>query len=435
MLFGRGHWAVFGIDTDSLDAFKAGLSDRNKMFLISQLSASVTTKFENRNTTGINPFENPRLDEGAVSKDTVLLAELAAILKVEEPLLSEAQLNKVETLFGYGIDAFKLHQDVPMFGFWLVHNEYKDVEDVASKKEALAYTNISRPFKFTNKDDKKGIEATVAGGSTVVRKQFPVIVDLDAGRVYAATTNQDSVYVLRSVLRTLGAEVFSIRWEFDGADWYERFINQVQKQTKFQAEFNTRADELTRFRADEIEKLADKQMEKNVSNYFALAQLDTELWCGLTTDAKVRLHKGGDPCTVGIPGEVTNLLKFVDTANVAACQGVFQELLTKTRKGVESTYWKDSFTIELSDKNQMLDVGAVLLRGFEVCGFKRAIIKSLRKTKSELTISHYWFEYARQMRNAVFEFIENVSSTLELDVTKSGIVQAAEGSVEAVEEA
>jgi hypothetical protein len=433
MLFSKGHWSVLGIETDTLEAFQNGLKNRDEMFQLSQFANDIVCKFEQKDTTGINPFDHPRLDEeGQPSTD---LHILNAALKDPTPQFSDELLSRVSDKFTYGDPAFRLHHDFPVYGLWIVHNVYKDVTDVNSKKEGLAYTNVSRPFKFLNKDDKKAVEATVNGGTTVVRKQFPVIIDFEQGRVYAGTTSQDSVQALRGVIKRIGGDVHSLRWEFDGADWYERFISRLMNKSAYQAEFDTRADELTRFRADEIEKLDDKTVEKIVANYFSMTQLDSGTWVGLSVDTKVRLHKGGEPVLVTVPGDVTNMLKKVDTGNVFACQAIFQERLERTRKGVPVVYFKDAYSIELSDKNQLVDVGAVLLRNFEVRGFKRSIIREIKKSKQELTISHYWFEYARQMRNCVFEFIENVADTLELDRSKAGIIAAAEPSVEAVEEA
>src|SRR5271169_4204697 len=110
MLFGRGHWAIFGIKRPEAGSFLTSTKTLTKAL---QDTAIQTTKAKNVPTTGINPFAAPRLDE------------------------TTTQLG--------GIEDFKIgdHQ----YGFWLVFNDYEDVTDPASKKEQIAYTEIKRPFK------------------------------------------------------------------------------------------------------------------------------------------------------------------------------------------------------------------------------------------------------------------------------------------------
>lgn len=432
MLFGRGHWAIFGIEPSSLEPFRTTLEDQTKMLMLSQLSAITVAKYTNKPATGINPFEAPRLDEQGVDTDFATLAEA---LKDDPPTFSEEMLDRLSPIFGSGERAFKLHDTLPVYGFWFVHNEGKDVTDAASKREQASYVAASRPFKFLNKDEKKSVELSVVSGSVTARKQFPVLVDFEQGRVYAATTSQDQVYILRGVLQNLGAEVHSLRWDFDGSDWPERFLAQIVATSKYQDEFARRADELTRFKVSEVEPEEDKQVEKIVSTYFSMSELDTSAWVGLAPDAGVRLHQGGETVGVSSPGEVNNLLSKFDKANVASCTAVFQERVSKFRKGVEVTFFKNNFQIDIGDKTAMPDVGAVVLRGFDVCGFKRAMVKELKKTKTELSIAHYWFEYLRQMRNSVYEYIDNLTETLVLDKKQYGLIGAPDPDDESVEEA
>src|SRR5208337_835659 len=104
MLFGRGHWAVFGIKKQDAQAF---LQDNKAFVAALQAQALATTKKKAVPTAGINPFGTPRLDEvdGDVTPDEFRLGD-------------------------------------SQYGFWVVFNDYEDVTDPASKKEQIAYTGI-----------------------------------------------------------------------------------------------------------------------------------------------------------------------------------------------------------------------------------------------------------------------------------------------------
>ena len=67
-------------------------------------------------------------------------------------------------------------------------------------------------------------------------------------------------------------------------------INRLYEGTQYQDDFVRRADEATRFKAKEIEKLEDRELEAIVANYFSMTQLGSELWVGISGPTQVRLH-------------------------------------------------------------------------------------------------------------------------------------------------
>jgi hypothetical protein len=192
-----------------------------------------------------------------------------------------------------------------------------------------------------------------------------------------------------------------------------------------------RADELARFRPDEIEKLDDKQMEKIVSTFFALAPLETELWAGLTTPARVRIHKPIDPVGVAAPSVAFSLLNMSNDAEVAAASVVFQELVIKNTKDGEKTIRKDVFTIDINDNVNLEEAGAAMLRGFDLPQFKREV-KTTIKAKGHITIRDFWYMWLDGLNTAVLEFIDNVTSTLEIE-KKYGLIVPEYTSKEEVE--
>jgi hypothetical protein len=136
-MFARGSWAIFGIRSDSEDKFVESL---NNYADVSQASAVNKAKADSLPTNGINPFEQPRLDEDG------LLLDIAS-------------------------DTFKLSDHV--YGLWFCLNGFEDVTDPKSKQEALAYVNAGKPFKFLKKEEKLQVDSLVAASAVASRTQFP----------------------------------------------------------------------------------------------------------------------------------------------------------------------------------------------------------------------------------------------------------------------
>ncbi len=421
MLFGKGNWSIFGVKSESLTKFVTTMGDPNTLFAVSQLKASILTKFANRPTVGINPFGTPRKDEDLT--DPMIITAIAKVYTEDEP----APFNPLTLVdfFGASEGEFRIGGDSQSnyYGFWMVFNDFEDLTDAASKKEQLSYKNISRPYKFLNKDEKKGIDAHVTATNVTTRKQFPVLVDFVDGRVYAATTSAEEIGWVQAVLKSLGAECFGLYWDFDSNDFPSRFLYEVDIATKstYEVAMASRAEELTRFSKKEIEKLEDKVMEKIVSNYFALGELETGQWAALKGPSKIKLSKCSDPVTCAGPSEAFTLLKISDDVRVSAATVVFQELTSKFKKDVEYPVRNDLFTIIVDDNINNLDAGAALLKGFDLPDYKRSVMKEIKATKSELPIAQYWDEWLSQMRGAILIFIDNLTETLKVDKKVFGL--------------
>lgn len=387
-MFGRGNWAVFGIKNSTENAFIEGLDDFNDL---SQETAVGKAKRDKIPTYGINPFANPRADENN---------------KLDDPTSGD----------------FKLSDHC--YGFWLCTNDQKDVTHAASKREQIAYDEMGKPFKFLNKDEKKAVETTVKTTAVVERKQFPVLVDFANERVYIEATSEDDVQIAQAVIQLLGGKTFAVAWQFGGFDWVGKFLNKVNEETKFEKEMAERAEEFTRFRADEIQKLDDKMMESIVSNFFALSELETGLWCGLTTPARIRLYKPTD--AIGTQGAslTFNLLRLSDDSEVAASALVFQSLDSKFNKKTdeEKQVRKDLFAIDLNDNLNLLEAGAGLLRGFDLQGFRKTIKTAAKAQTDPLVIAYYWNQWLKDMQEAIAIFVDNVTLTLGIDKENYGLL-------------
>jgi len=413
MLFARGTWSIFGVRGTTLGAFRASLADKNKLASVSQLIAATRTKFGGVPSCGINPFGDPRKDEGLTNQtDLKTLGEQITTETVNADFWADH--------YGSSESEFSLGDD--QYGFWLTINDHEDVTDPKSKQEALAYKEAGRPFKFLSKDEKKVIEANVTANAVLSRKQFPVLVDFVSETVYVASAKAEEVGMVRSIIELLGGEDFSLAWQFETPDWTTKFLGIVNDKNKFVNDMTTRADELTRFRPDEVDKLDDKMLEGIVSTYFAMSELETGLWCGLSTPARIRLFKPGDPISSSNPSTAFSVLAQFNKAEVAAAALVFQNLDSRFNKaGDEKQYRVDLFTIDVNDNVNLTDAGAAMLRGFDIPTFKREMKKAIKIRGGGLSIAEYWKEWLSAMKTAVYTFVDNVTETLKIDKNKYGI--------------
>jgi hypothetical protein len=422
-MFGRSNYAVFGIEPSTIEAFQKSLSDPLTLFKVSQLAASITTKFQDKPQTGINPFGNPRLDEKLTDAKTI--SELSVLLKKKDddteytPTPEDIELVSENQQY-MGVEAdFSLGNN--KYGLWLIFNEYEDPTDPSSKKEQMAYTEMERPFKFLVKDEKKVIEERVMATSILNRSQFPVLIDFQHGRVYVESANKDEVTAVQELLIKLGAKVFPLVWDFGYPFWPVQFLNKIAKETHFASAMKTRADELSRFKSDEVEKLEDKQLEKIVSTFFALSELESELWVGLTTPARIRIHTPIDPVGVSNPSVAFSLLNMSNDAQVATSSVVFQEVVIRNTKNGEKIFRNNLFTIDINDNVNIQEAGAAMLRGFDLPQFKKEV-KTTIKAKNHISITDYWSMWLQAMHDAVLMFTDNVTDVLGVNKEKCGLV-------------
>src|SRR4029079_14107923 len=135
-------------------------------------------------------------------------------------------------------------------------------------------------------------------------------------------------------------------------------------------------------KASEIEKLEDRELESIVANYFSMTQLPSDLWIGISGPAQIRLHDASPPIGVKAPTTATTLLNMTSDAKIISGAITFQELVSMTsKKGGEYTFRKGLFCIDLNDRINLTDVGAAMMRGFDLSAFRKDILREIRQTK------------------------------------------------------
>jgi hypothetical protein len=267
-MFGRGNWAIVGIAKDSLEAFKTNLEDRKLMIAVSQLAASAVTRHIKVDALGINPFSVPRLDEQyEMSLDHQ--QELARYAGSSQEVrandsLPEEILNSEG--YGFGEQNFELHSSLPWYGLWAVSNQWKDVSDLPSVKEQHSYSVLERPYKFLQATDKNTVDQEIHGITAATRKQLPVLLDFNDGRAYIENSSKKAIQAVTELLKQMGVETIAVGWTYSHPNWPAEILNKLHEGTQYQSDFVKRADEATRFRPKEIEKLEDKEVESIVAN-------------------------------------------------------------------------------------------------------------------------------------------------------------------------
>lgn len=427
-MFGRGNWAILGLNKDTLDEFKANLEDQRLMLAVSQCAASAITRHVKIDAIGINPFSAPRLDEAeTLDLELELEGELARYAASDAE--SRANTSLPEALlasesFGSRESSFQVHPSLPWYGLWAVSNEWKDVSDLASIKEQHSYEALERPYKFLKAVDKKSVDHDIRGVTAAMRKQFPVLLDFHEGRLYVESSGKKTLHVLKGVLKQLGLEAFPVAWTFNRANWPATILEKLHADTQYQGDFQKRADEATRFRPKEIVKLEDSELESVVAHFFSMTQLPNELWIGLSTPAQIRLHATSSPIVAKAVTSATTLLGMTEEAHLLSGSLTFQERITFTsKKGEERTFRKDVLSLDLNDQINLTDAGAAMLRGFDMPAFRKDIQREIKHSKQVPSIEEFWSTWLHQMSNAVRTVEGSFREILELNGDeKAGIV-------------
>jgi hypothetical protein len=407
-MFGRGNWAVIGLDPDSLDGFRAGLDTDLRLLRSSQLMAAAAIRLHaSAAAWGVNPYGSPRLDEEF--EKSFPFGDLVSLLKdIEEERTTTLDMGPLreflpsERSTSLGNNAY---------GFWMVVNDPKDVTDPVSKKEALSYRLIGRPFRFLAKKEKDDIEQQVDASAVRSRRQFPVIADFQHGHLYAESTSKDDLIALRDVLDGLGAKTSSLYWHFGSENWVSEFLNTVYKGNRYPSEMRSRAEELSRFRPEEVEKLPDKEMEKVVAAYFAFTPMENGLVSALGCPSQVRIHRVSDPVGVATSSVAFSLLGLTNDSELAGASLTVLEPVSKRVKGVDKVTNRPQLSVDIIPGINNFDAGAALLKGLELPKFKRHV-KAALKAQGGLEVKDFWAIWLTDMHDAVLTLSDSITSIL-----------------------
>ena len=198
-------------------------------------------------------------------------------------------------------------------------------------------------------------------------------------------------------------------------NWTEAILNKLYEGTQFRDEFAKRADEAKRFKESEIEKLEDREMEIIVSKFFSMTELGTGVWVGISGPARIRLHEAAPPVAVRNPAMATTLLDLTADAAIVTGSLTIQECVTVTTKsGAERNIRRDIARFDLNDRINLTEVGAAMLRGFDMASYKKDVFREIRETRQVPSIPQFWGGWLHQLSNAVRTIEESFREVLEL---------------------
>jgi hypothetical protein len=124
------------------------------------------------------------------------------------------------------------------------------------------------------------------------------------------------------------------------------------------------------------------------------------------------------------PTSATTLLGMTNDAQLVSGSVTIQERITTfNKKGEERTFRKDLLSLDVNDQINLTDVGAAMLRGFDIPAYKKDIQREIRKTKQVPSIDEFWSSWLHQVSNAVRTIEASFRDILEINGDeKAGIL-------------
>jgi hypothetical protein len=421
-MFVRGNWAIFGLDNETLTAFSTALDDPARMAVASQQAAAAVARLYGTDAIGFNPFSAPRLDEEqelTAEQQTELARHAVADLEEATTAVLPAEILE-GTGYGRTAEAFRvspqLSSELPWFGLWAVLNEWKKASDLPSRKEQSSYVLLERPYKFLLATDKKTVDEKVEDASAVCRTQVAVLLDFVHGRLYIESTSKKHIQAIVAGLTRLAVQIVPVAWNYPVAHWTQAILRNLYENTQFRDEFARRAEEARRFKESEIEKLEDREMEMIVSKFFSMTETPTGTWVGISGPARIRLHEAAPPIAVRNPAMATTLLGITPEAALLSGALTFQDTMTVTTKsGAERTIRRDVARFDLNDRVNLSEVGAAMLRGFDMASHKKDVLRAIRDTRQVPSIAQFWGLWLHQLGSAVRTIEATFREVLELN--------------------
>ena len=73
-------------------------------------------------------------------------------------------------------------------------------------------------ISFCKRPTRQSVDQETLGVTAAVRKQVPVLLDFNEGRVYIENTNKKLIYAIIVRLKQLGAEIIPVAWTYKSAE-------------------------------------------------------------------------------------------------------------------------------------------------------------------------------------------------------------------------
>lgn len=264
-VYGKMSWSRLQILPESLEDLKKNLEEFTGWLAVSALSAEIMVKYDDwSDSHGLNRISSPRgelelydkiLDiTGLGDSDSDKLKDIMVesfIGKYEDIKESNTLVVNDESWdFELSLDGLyptledlKLNED--RLAFWFVTRKRVNLEDLDSQKESLAIKEHNVPFKLLKGDARKVIMANLEEEIHSDRKQFPVLVNLQNGRIYVGTTNKKSLEMLSGFFQNnFGVPMFGTTLTFGDTStpWEMDLFGNILEENILDAEISGVAD-------------------------------------------------------------------------------------------------------------------------------------------------------------------------------------------------
>jgi hypothetical protein len=102
----------------------------------------------------------------------------------------------------------------------------------------------------------------------------------------------------------------------------------------------------------------------------------------------------------------------------------FQERVSFTGKnGQERSFRKELLSVDVNDRINLTDVGAAMLRGFDLPSLRKDIQREIRQTHQVPSIEQFWGNWLHELSNAVRTIEGTFREVLDIDGNQnSGIL-------------
>jgi hypothetical protein len=366
-LFSKTTWAICGLDTESLDAFKTIVDAGHPDIDFNPLRLFNTLQTKGGSGVGLSTFSQPFNPN-------------------EDNSLEDCELSE------------------GVYGLWVILLEDVTLRDPRVLQEHLSYTTYGTPFKFLPKEQKQDIVDMLGQEERQISMvHVPVILDFNRGQLWTSTTNKGVLEEVRGIFEKLGVETSMMTIDFGTNDWPRQVLEKVAAGEIFQDEFLARAEEVKSCgNPKAVEPHEDAVIERLLKKFYRCAEIDG-YHVFLGTPSKLSLTNQLNTVSANTPWDCFEILN--------QGLGVASGRITISERGAEGNFF-DRFSIEVSDSTH-LDPGFIVFKGLENHELNHEI-KQTGLANGRLTIKDYWATDYQCNVSAVAQFINLVKDILEL---------------------
>ena len=176
-----------------------------------------------------------------------------------------------------------------------------------------------------------------------------------------------------------------------------------------------RAEEATRFKAKEIEKLEDRELEVHRRElFFDDAIGERSLGRHLRPRAGPAARHQSAYRREGADDR-DHATQHDDDAKVFRAPSPFRSCVDYEQEGWGIHVPQGPLCIDLNDRINLTDVGAAMMRGFDLPSFRKDILREIRQTKDVPSIEQFWGSWLHELSNAMRTIEATFREILDID--------------------